>query len=446
MTMTPDISRHPCFNKSMAGQCGRIHLPVAPACNIQCRYCNRKYDCVNESRPGVTSGLLTPIQAAGYLDRVLEKEPRITVVGIAGPGDPFANAEQTLETIRLIRQRHPGMLFCVSTNGLGLPPYLDRITAAGVTHMTVTINAVDPDLGERFYAWVRDGDRTYYGREGAELLLARQLEAIRGLKERGITVKVNTILTPGHNDAHIPELAKAMAGLGVDMLNVMPLHPTAGTPFESIKEPGKAELERVRKAAEQHIPQMRHCRRCRADAVGLLGDDRSGEFAGCLSDCKRPEDSACGGIKPSPEAQAAPLRAPLHAYDRPHVAVATLEGLLVNKHLGEAEAFQIWTRADNGYELIEERAAPDIGGGPKRWFALADALRDCRAVLVARLGETPRAILAEQGVLAMETDGFIEEGLKAVYEADDPRALQALRPKKRKACAAGCPGGGEGCG
>ncbi|MEG6552646.1 nitrogen fixation protein NifB, partial [Desulfocurvibacter africanus] len=101
MTMTPDISRHPCFNKSVSGQCGRIHLPVAPACNIQCRYCNRKYDCVNESRPGVTSGVLAPPQAAAYLDRVLEKEPRITVVGIAGPGDPFANAEATLETIRL---------------------------------------------------------------------------------------------------------------------------------------------------------------------------------------------------------------------------------------------------------------------------------------------------------------------------------------------------------
>ena len=37
-----------------------MHVAVAPACNIQCNYCNRKYDCANESRPGVVSERLTP--------------------------------------------------------------------------------------------------------------------------------------------------------------------------------------------------------------------------------------------------------------------------------------------------------------------------------------------------------------------------------------------------
>jgi len=41
-----------------------LHAAVAPACNIQCNYCNRKYDCANESRPGVVSEKLTPEQAA----------------------------------------------------------------------------------------------------------------------------------------------------------------------------------------------------------------------------------------------------------------------------------------------------------------------------------------------------------------------------------------------
>lgn len=39
---------------------GRIHLPIAPHCNIRCAYCDRKHDCANESRPGVTSRLLIP--------------------------------------------------------------------------------------------------------------------------------------------------------------------------------------------------------------------------------------------------------------------------------------------------------------------------------------------------------------------------------------------------
>ena len=95
-----DFNRHPCFNVHAKGRYGRVHLPVAPKCNIQCNYCNRKYDCVNESRPGVTSTLLSPDQALVYMGRVLEREPRISVAGIAGPGDPFANPDETLETMR----------------------------------------------------------------------------------------------------------------------------------------------------------------------------------------------------------------------------------------------------------------------------------------------------------------------------------------------------------
>ena len=93
-----DFHRHPCFNADAKGKYGRVHLPVAPKCNIKCNFCDRKYDCVNESRPGVTSNVLTPAQAEIYMDKVLEKEPRITVAGIAGPGDPFANPEETMET------------------------------------------------------------------------------------------------------------------------------------------------------------------------------------------------------------------------------------------------------------------------------------------------------------------------------------------------------------
>src|SRR5512141_901884 len=116
MSAPRSLDRHPCFNPGAKGPHGRIHLPVAPHCNIRCNYCNRKFDCVNESRPGVSSAILSPKQALVYTEKVLEKEPRISVVGIAGPGDPFANPLETLETMRLIRKRFPEMLLCLSTN------------------------------------------------------------------------------------------------------------------------------------------------------------------------------------------------------------------------------------------------------------------------------------------------------------------------------------------
>ncbi len=418
-----NTDRHPCFNVAVKGECGRVHLPVAPKCNILCNYCNRKYDCVNESRPGVTSSVLKPGQAIAYLEKVLEAEPRISVAGIAGPGDPFANPQETLETIRLVRRRFPDLLLCLATNGLGLTPYLDELAELNVSHLTLTVNAVDPQIGSRIYSWVRDGKVIYRGLKAAEVLLARQLTAIAGLKARGITVKVNTIIIPGVNDRHVPEVAGRMAALGVDILNCMPMYPNADTPFGDVPEPQPAQMAMIRREAERFLPQMHHCTRCRADAVGLLEDDRTDEFRGCLS--------ACANQVPAPA-------------DRPYVAVATLEGVLVNLHLGEAPAFQIWGPRDHGFGLVEVRPAPPPGGGPDRWWTMAETLRDCRAVLVSGIGDTPQAILSEAGVEPVVMHGFIDMALTAIYEGGDLSGLKG----RRSGVAGGCCNkkSGEGCG
>lgn len=418
-----DTSRHPCFNVKAKGSCGRVHLPVAPKCNIQCNFCNRKYDCVNESRPGVTSAVLSPAQAVHYMDKVLEKEPRITVVGIAGPGDPFANANETLETIRRLNEKHPQLLYCLSTNGLGLPPYLDEVAELGVTHMTVTVNAVDPQVGQHVYGWVRDGKVLYRGLDAAMLLLDRQIQSIMGLKKRGVTVKVNTIVIPGVNDHHIEDIAKKMAELGVDMLNCMALKPNAGTPFGNLTEPGCEEMIDIRNTMENHLPQMRHCKRCRADAVGLLDEDKSQEMHACLSAMSKLE-------LPKEEA-------------RPYVAVTTQEGMLVNQHLGEATSLEIWAERDGAFFKVEERVAPSRGAGPRRWYELAKTLKDCRALLTSALGDTPMTVLEEEGVTAVAMSGFIEQGLKAVYGGEN---LERYRTRAAKGCASGgCKGGGDGC-
>ncbi len=417
-----DMTKHPCFNPGVKGQYGRVHLPVAPKCNIKCNFCNRKYDCVNESRPGVTSTVLTPGQALVYMGRVLEKEPRISVAGIAGPGDPFANPEETMETMRLISREYPETILCLASNGLNIGPYIEELATINVSHVTITVNAVDPEIGQHIYGWVRDGKILYQGRQAAELLLARQLAAIKKLKQHGITVKINNIVVPGINDHHVEAVAAAMKELGVDLLNCMAMFPNIGTPFADIPQPDKKSMAELRDTAEKYLPQMRHCTRCRADAVGLLDDDRTEEFRGCLS--------ACATIKPLP------------GRERPHVAVATMEGVLVNQHLGEADRFQIWAKKKDSLVLVEERPAPEQGGGVRRWHQLAKLLADCRAVLVSSIGETPRQILNQSGLKTVEASGFIEAGLQAVY-ADRP--LKGL--KARRSCnSAGCQGTGSGCG
>jgi nitrogen fixation protein NifB len=141
---------------------------------MQCNYCNRDFECVNESRPGVSSAILLPWQAADYLDEVLSRIKNIAVVGIAGPGDPFANPEKTMTTLYLVRERHPEMMLCVATNGLALADYVDELADIKVSHVTVTVNAVDPAVAEKIYAWARLKSKVYRGADAALIILEKQ--------------------------------------------------------------------------------------------------------------------------------------------------------------------------------------------------------------------------------------------------------------------------------
>lgn len=419
-----NLDRHPCYSLTGSHKFARIHLPVAPRCNIQCNYCNRKYDCVNESRPGVTSRVLTPVQALAYLEEMVEKIPSIEVMGIAGPGDPFANPYETMETLRLVRNRFPGMMLCLASNGLHIGPWIDEIASLEVTHVTITINAVDPAIGALVYRWVRDGDHPLKGEEGAALMIERQLEAVARLAALGVLVKVNAIVIPGVNDRHIPEIARVTKSLGAKLMNCIPLCPVEDTPFENLTEPDGIMLARVRLQSGENMPQMSHCARCRADAVGLLGEDQSLEHAETL--------------------QSYTEMNPVIDKSRPYVAVATLEGMLVNLHLGEARKVIIYGHHEetDEYEIIDVRNLPSTGGGDDRWKKLANELRDCRAILVSACGPRPKQIIEGFGLNVIEMEGLIEEGLEAIYHDEE---IPASLRRRFTSCGSGCSGSGNGC-
>ncbi len=423
-----DFENHPCFNAAAHKKFGRVHLPVAPRCNIQCKFCNRKFDCVNESRPGVTSGVLTPFQAMIYLEEVFKQKKNISVVGIAGPGDPFANPEETMETLRRVREKYPEMMLCVATNGLNITPYLDELAALKVSHITVTINAVDPDIGAKIYSWVRYGKRVLHAEKGAQILLEKQLEAVKGLKERGITVKVNSILIPGINDEHMETVAAKMSEMGVDILNCVPYYPNEGSAFGHMAEPSKELVDLVREKAGKHIRQMRHCTRCRADAVGLLGEIPDKSLMERLQ--------ACEQIKEDQTAKK-------YNGTRSKVAVASMEGVLVNQHLGEASKLLIYGKKDGMISLLEARDTPPAGGGFQRWAQLADLLGDCGTLLVSGIGENPKRTLTASGIDIMEIEGVIDEAVHAVMEG---QSLKHLIKRQMRACGASCSGTGMGCG
>lgn len=266
------IAQHPCYSKEAQHKFGRIHLAVAPKCNIQCNYCDRKFDCVNESRPGVTSEVLTPEDALEKTRQILNEYPFIKVVGIAGPGDPLAN-DETFKTLELIRQEFPEMTLCLSTNGLALPERMPDILRTGVSTLTVTMNAIDPQIEAQLINHVRYDGKVYKGTEAASILIENQLKGIRMAVEADLVVKVNTVLVPGINDKHIVEVAKKINELGVFIMNVMPLICQAR--FADMTPPSPAECKTVQNECEPYVQQMRHCRQCRSDAFGLIGQDLS---------------------------------------------------------------------------------------------------------------------------------------------------------------------------
>lgn len=387
---------HPCYTCGGCGASGknaRIHLPVAPKCNIQCNYCVRKYDCMNESRPGVTSEILSPEQAAEKYAIVKEKVDNLTVVGIAGPGDALANWPEVRETLKRIRDMDNDVTFCLSTNGLMLPLYAQEMLDAGVTHVTITINSVDPQIGAQIYEHVDYLGQRYTGVSAAAILMSNQLSGLKYLADRGAVVKVNCVVVKGINDHHLEEVVKKVRELGAYMTNLMQMIPVEESAFSHLGQVSMKEIQAMRRKCEPYIKQMYHCRQCRADAIGTIDHDRSIEFR------EQKEDKTVKAIK--------------------RFAVATDSGVVVDCHFGRAKQFYVYEMDGEVARLLETRnvdqycsGSEDCDDAEDRLSGIYEAVSDCDAVLTMRIGEVPRRRLTEKGLRVITTYDVVESAIK----------------------------------
>ncbi|MFZ1984789.1 MAG: NifB/NifX family molybdenum-iron cluster-binding protein, partial [Desulfatitalea sp.] len=227
---------------------------------------------------------------------------------------------------------------------------------------------------------------------------------------------------------HIEAIAQKVAALGVDLFNCMPYYPSKGSALEHLAEPDKASVAAIRKHAGRYVKQMSHCTRCRADAVGLLGEAPSPKLMETLNSCQHLSDAS---LKDQP------------IPTRPYVAVATMEGVLVNQHLGEADKLLIYCQTGNRIGLIEARPTPEPGSGMARWQQLADMLKDCRVLLVSGVGANPEQVLGKGGIEVIACEGLIEEAVRRVYAGEN---LKAMAVRKPRACGSACAGDMMGCG
>ena len=263
---------HPCFG-GHKNNAGRIHLPVSPGCNIGCRFCDRVIN-ATEDRPGVTSKVISPEESIEVLEKALKICPEIKVAGIAGPGDTLAT-DYALQTFKLIKEKFPELIKCMSTNGLLLYERADEIIDVGIDSLTVTVNAVDPQIEAKLNKFIIYHGKKYEGVEAAEILIENQLKGIKKVTSAGTTVKINTVLVPGINDEHIETIAKTVKEAGASIYNIIPLIPQHE--LKDVPAPVCSQIDDARTKAGKYIDVFRHCQHCRADAVGVPGKSEYGD-------------------------------------------------------------------------------------------------------------------------------------------------------------------------
>lgn len=267
MEIEEKIEKHPCFSNEAHYRFGRIHLPVAFACNIRCNYCEHK-QCVNEHRPAVSQRVMKVYEVLDYVDAVIKAHKNISVVAVAGQGDSLANNE-TFKALKIVDEKYPDLIKCVATNGYLLPEKIEELKDCGVRTITVTVNCLAPEVGAKVYEHVM-GKK---GIEGAKDLIERQKQGVKKAVEAGFFIKINTVFIPGVNESEFEKIAKYYSELGAYIMNISPLIPLYN--FKDKKPPTCRDLREARKKCEKYIKQFRMCQQCRADAAGLITESKS---------------------------------------------------------------------------------------------------------------------------------------------------------------------------
>jgi nitrogen fixation protein NifB len=298
-----------------------------------------------------------------------------SVFSLVGPGDPLADPQRTLDTVRALRAIYPDVPVSLFTCGLGAAELAEELALAGVAQVGLAVSTRRAGTCRAFHNWIRPAKRNLHLDEACPLLLRAQDEALAALTGAGIAVKVDMVLAKGVNEDEAGEVAAWAAKGGAC---AMAVHPARSGEGEA--DPGPEALETAKAEAARHI------------------------------DLMEPDFSHDSGREPL-----APDESTLYDASKPCLAVASSDASAVDTHLGQAEHLLIYELVENMITLREKRTAPPRGGGDRRWQTLAETLADCRAVVVASAGENPARVLGRNGVPVLVAPGPIESAAARVF-------------------------------
>ncbi|MCX5876684.1 MAG: radical SAM protein [Deltaproteobacteria bacterium] len=362
-------------------QSRRLSLPVAPHANARLRFA--------PDQP--TGPVMSPEEALAWAEQVLGSTGGPPQVVISGPGDPLATVGITLKTIRLLKLKYPSLTVEIVTLGLGGEQYAPLLDEEGVGLVTLRVDAVDPEILIKLFAWIRPGRKTVRLAEAVEILLSEQAQAVIAFRKAGIKVKIRTTLYPGYNDDHVEQIAQRMAHLGAEAMTLVPFKPEAEEAEGQILPP---EPDNIMLAA----------------ALSRAGKYLEANFEQAAT------ESAGAMIAPIAEGGFVAAALPKPSSKRPNVAVVSAGGMEVDLHLGQAFQALIYGHREDGLTcLLGRRDLPEAGGGGLRWEKLADSLPDCFALLAASAGVNPKQILKDRGITVLITEGEIDGTVDVLF-------------------------------
>ena len=365
------------FCASSRRSSGRVRLPIAPKAQARIRYSPDK------SLPRA----LTPDQAINWLDYLEKQGESIKVISITGPGDPLATPWLTLQTLDLLREKYPDVSLCGTTLGFGAAASAGRFSELGLAHVSILMDAVDPAVVQKLYAWIRPGAKTLPLSVTAPLLIEEQAESITALVDARVPVQVKTTIYPGINSVSIEDIATKAAGLGVSEMKLFPIQARGDDFPQPFDELGPEELESLVSRAARRLPtQFIDLASCQ-DVIEMDIND----------------PAASRATLPKPDNK------------RPNLAVCSSDGFDVDLHLGQTGQYLIYGPKDGPVVLLEVRPAPETGTGDARWLETALLLHDCFAVLAAAAGAVPKRILSEKGLPVLTQEGTVEGLVDVLY-------------------------------
>lgn len=336
--------------------------------------------------PKKTANCLTLDGAFRVLQKHLrESDTAITTVAIAGPGDPLATPELTIEAAQLIHKHYPALDICIPTMGIGSSDCASQLAEAGVTHVEMRVEAVRAEIIEKLFAWIRPGLKTVCIAEAAKVLLTEQREGISSLSFHGISVSILTTLYPGYNIDHVAKIASEMVELGAEGIALVPYAPHPGAEVD-LEKPQESDIREAEKRAASHLS----LRKSLCEGI--------------------PDISAADDTEPET------VQIPGPSQQRPNIAVVSSNGIEVDLHLGHAQQFLIYGPRDDGLVcFLGKREAPEPGGGSSRWQQTSEILSDCFLLLAASAGQSPRKILLQQKLPIHTTESEIMGLVDTLY-------------------------------